>query len=190
MFEKRKDTPPEAGPVVGRGTTERQPDGPPAAARPPIAATVATIGPTIFIKGELSGDEDVVIAGQFEGAIDLPNQSLSVIESGQVRADVKAHMVVIQGEVTGDVEGVEKVTIVRTGRMQGNIKSPRVILDDGALFKGNIDMDPPPAAAAKGVPARQQAADAGRAQGQPGQAGQPRPKESKAGPQQPRPGGA
>ena len=177
MFEKRKDTPADGAPAVGRAPVDAPPAGPPAAARPPVAAAAATIGPTIFIKGDLSGDEDVVIAGQFEGAIDLPNQSLSVVEGGQVRADVKAHMVVIQGEVTGDVEGVEKVTIVRTGRMQGNIKSPRVILDDGALFKGNIDMDPPQAAApAKGAPVRQQAA--------------PRPKEGKAEPQQPRSGGA
>ena len=177
MFEKRKDTPADGAPAVGRAPVDTQPAGPPAAARPPVAAATATIGPTIFIKGQLSGDEDVVIAGQFEGAIDLPNQSLSVVEGGQVRADVKAHMVVIQGEVTGDVEGVEKVTIVRTGRMQGNIKSPRVILDDGALFKGNIDMDPPQAAApAKGAPMRQQAA--------------PRPKEGKTEPQQPRSGGS
>ena len=159
MFEKRKDTAAEGGPTAGRGAADAPPDRPAAAARPPAGASVATIGPTIFIKGELSGDEDVVIAGQFEGTIDLPNQSLSVVEGGQVRADVKAHMVVVQGEVTGDVEGVEKVTIVRTGRMQGNIKSPRVILDDGALFKGNIDMDPPQAATAK--PARQQAAQGG-----------------------------
>lgn len=109
----------------------------------------ATIGPSIVIKGELSGDEDIVIAGEFEGSIDLPNQAVTVTESGQVRADVKANVVEIQGELHGDVDGVGKVLITKTGRMQGNIVSPRVILDDGAKFKGNIDMNPAPIAVAK-----------------------------------------
>ena len=109
----------------------------------------ATIGPSIVIKGELSGDEDIVIAGEFEGSIDLPNQAVTVTESGQVRADVKANVVEIQGEVHGDVDGVGKVLIAKTGRMQGNIVSPRVILDDGAKFKGNIDMNPKPSATPK-----------------------------------------
>lgn len=118
----------------------------------------ATIGPSIVIKGELSGDEDIVIAGEFEGSIDLPNQAVTVTESGQVRADVKANVVEIQGEVHGDVDGVGKVLIAKTGRMQGNIVSPRVILDDGAKFKGNIDMNPKPSAAPKPVAPRAQAA--------------------------------
>lgn len=109
----------------------------------------ATIGPSIVIKGELSGDEDVVIAGEFEGSIDLPNQAVTVTASGQVRADVKANVVEIQGELHGDVDGVGKVLITKTGRMQGNIVSPRVILDDGAKFKGNIDMNPAPVAVSK-----------------------------------------
>ena len=121
----------------------------------------ATIGPSIVIKGELSGDEDIVIAGEFEGSIDLPNQAVTVTESGQVRADVKANVVEIQGEVHGDVDGVGKVLIAKTGRMQGNIVSPRVILDDGAKFKGNIDMNPKPSAAPKpAAPPRAQAAAA------------------------------
>lgn len=113
------------------------------------SAARATIGPSIVIKGELSGDEDIVIAGEFEGSIDLPNQAVTVTESGQVRADVKANVVEIQGELHGDVDGVGKVLITKTGRMQGNIVSPRVILDDGAKFKGNIDMNPAPIPAAK-----------------------------------------
>ena len=113
------------------------------------SAAKATIGPSIVIKGELSGDEDIVIAGEFEGSIDLPNQAVTVTESGQVRADVKANVVEIQGELHGDVDGVGKVLITKTGRMQGNIISPRVILDDGAKFKGNIDMNPAPIAVPK-----------------------------------------
>ena len=115
----------------------------------PTATAKAVIGPSIVIKGELSGDEDIVIAGEFEGSIDLPNQAVTVTESGQVRADVKANVVEIQGELHGDVDGVGKVLITKTGRMQGNIVSPRVILDDGAKFKGSIDMNPSGVAAPK-----------------------------------------
>lgn len=114
------------------------------------AGAKAAIGPTTFAKGELSGDEDVVIAGQFEGEIDLPNHTLTIVEGGQVRANINAAVVVVQGEATGDVVGGTKVVVVRTGRIRGNIKSPSVILDDGAMFNGSIDMDMPGAESAHG----------------------------------------
>ena len=180
MFEKRKDAAADNAPAFGRGAEPRSEGSAPPTpvSRPAAAGAAATIGRTIFIKGELSGDEDVVIAGQFEGAIDLLNQSLTVVEGGQVRADVKAHVVVIQGEVTGDVEGVEKVMIVRTGRMQGNIKSPRVILEDGAEFNGSIDMAAPEAEAAAARAARPAAEGAAKpktpAQGAGGETRQPK----------------
>ena len=141
MFDKRKDNPRESGPPrqAMNVPVEQQA---PSQAEPRAATPQAVIGATIVIKGELSGDEDVVIAGEFEGNIDLPNHGLKVVRSGQVRADVRANMVEIQGEVQGDVDGVDKVLITKTGRMQGNITSPRVILDDGAIFKGRIDMEP------------------------------------------------
>lgn len=144
MFDKRKDNNPRSGEPIGASIDmARQPSDAGMMPSPTRGPTVtATIGATIVIKGDVYGDEDVVIAGEFEGSIDLPNHALTVTESGRVRADVKANVVEIQGEVNGDVDGADKVLITRTGRMQGNIKSPRVILDDGAKFKGSIDMDP------------------------------------------------
>lgn len=145
-FDKRKDHPKESGPPreAMNMTVERQPPPPPppASTEQRSPAAKAIIGATIVIKGELSGDEDIVIAGEFEGSIDLPNHRLTIVDRGQVRADIKANTVEIQGEVQGDVDGVDKVLITKTGRMQGNITSPRVILDDGAIFKGRIDMEP------------------------------------------------
>lgn len=143
MFDKRKDNTRETIPPREpmRTVLEQERSPVPAEQR---AAQKAVIGPTIVVKGELSGDEDTVIAGEFEGNIDLPNHVLTVVRSGQVRADIKANTVEIQGEVQGDVDGIEKVLIAKTGRMQGNITSPRVILDDGAIFKGRIDMEPAP----------------------------------------------
>ena len=145
MFDKRKDNNLRSGDPLGAAveSVRRPSDAAPAMPSPHRApAVTATIGATIVVKGDVYGDEDVVIAGEFEGSIDLPNHALTVTEGGRVKADIKANVVKIQGEVHGDVDGVDKVLITPTGRMQGNITSPRVILDDGAKFKGSIDMNP------------------------------------------------
>jgi cytoskeletal protein CcmA (bactofilin family) len=63
-------------------------------------------------------------------------------ESGKVKANISAKMVVVAGAVEGNIAGAEKVLIARTGRVQGNIVAPRVQLEDGALFRGSIEMDP------------------------------------------------
>ena len=150
----------------------------------------AAIGPTILVKGELSGDEDVVIAGQFEGEIDLPNHTLTIVEGGQVRANIQADNVVVQGEATGDVTGFARVVVVRTGHVRGNIKSRSVIIEDGAVFNGSIDMTGPEAegvAQRASAPSRSRAAasgDAGRAAGDGagGAKGAPQPAQSKPSP--------
>ncbi len=100
------------------------------------------IGPSIHIKGTVSGGEDLLIQGKVEGTIDLGDHEVSVGQSGKVTADIKAKIVKIEGEVAGDVSGSEKVVIAKSGRVRGNIVAPRVTLEDGAIFKGSIDMDP------------------------------------------------
>ncbi|MDO8862903.1 polymer-forming cytoskeletal protein [Haliea sp. E1-2-M8] len=100
------------------------------------------IGPSIHIKGTVSGGEDLLIQGKVEGTIDLGDHEVSVGQSGKVTADIKAKIVKIEGEVAGDVTGSEKVVIAKSGRVRGNIIAPRVTLEDGAIFKGSIDMDP------------------------------------------------
>ena len=100
------------------------------------------IGPSIVIKGEVSGEEDLVIEGKVEGTIDLKANEVSIGQSGQVKADIKAKIINIDGEVTGDITGIENVVISRSGNVRGNIVAPRVTLEDGAVFKGSIDMDP------------------------------------------------
>jgi cytoskeletal protein CcmA (bactofilin family) len=107
------------------------------------------IGPTIVIKGTVSGDEDLHIEGNVEGTIDLKSHVLSVGSSGRVSADVHAKVVNIDGEVAGDITGIEKVVISKSGNVRGNIVAPRVTLEDGAIFKGSIDMDPGEAAPKK-----------------------------------------
>lgn len=105
------------------------------------------IGSSIVIKGTVSGDEDLVIQGQVEGNIELGKHEVTVGESGRVAADINAKTVRIDGEVTGDVSGGEKVVISKSGNVRGNIVAPRVTLEDGAIFKGSIDMDPGDSAA-------------------------------------------
>ncbi len=105
------------------------------------------IGPSIEIKGTVTGGEDLVIQGKIEGTIDLGEHEVDVGQSGRVNADIIARVVKIDGEVAGDVRGHEKVVISKSGNVRGNIVAPRVTLEDGAIFKGSIDMDPGDAAA-------------------------------------------
>jgi len=100
------------------------------------------IGQTIQIKGTVTGNENLVIEGKVEGSVDLSQNDLTIGQSGQVTADLVAKTVKIDGQVTGDISGQEKVIVSKTGKVQGNITAPRVTLEDGAKFKGAIDMDP------------------------------------------------
>lgn len=142
MFDKRKDqarstqTP---SPAAGRPASES----PTRATRQAPQADPAIIGTALLVSGELSGDEDVVVAGRFQGKISLPKNSLMVSKGGRVEADVSANAVQIEGSMAGDVHCDDKVIITATGQMEGTIVAPRVILVDGAKFKGSIDMDPP-----------------------------------------------
>lgn len=100
------------------------------------------IGPSIRIKGEVSGDEDLLIQGRVEGSITLKAHEVSVGESGQVFADILAKTIRVDGKVQGDITAMENVVISKLGNVRGNIIAPRVLLEDGAVFKGSIDMDP------------------------------------------------
>ena len=100
------------------------------------------IGPTFNIKGDITGDENLVIEGKVEGKVDLGSKDVTIGQTGRVRANVTASVIKIEGEVHGDMQGEEKVVISKTGKVQGNIVAPRVTLEDGAKFKGSIDMDP------------------------------------------------
>ncbi|MEM9256433.1 MAG: polymer-forming cytoskeletal protein [Pseudomonadota bacterium] len=100
------------------------------------------IGPSIKIKGEVSGKEDLLIQGSVEGTINLADNEVSVGADGEVVADIHGKTVRIDGNVTGDINGSEKVVVSSSGNVRGNIVAPRVTLEDGAVFKGSIDMNP------------------------------------------------
>jgi cytoskeletal protein CcmA (bactofilin family) len=102
----------------------------------------ATIGPSIFIKGDLTGDEDLVIEGRVEGKVDLKQNNVTVGRNGKVKADVYGRVVTIEGEVDGNVFAQEQAVLRQSGAIRGNISAPRVVLEDGSRFKGSIDMEP------------------------------------------------
>jgi cytoskeletal protein CcmA (bactofilin family) len=103
--------------------------------------STATIGPSIFIKGDLSGEEDLVIQGHVEGTINLKQNNLTIGQDGRVNANIHAHTITVEGTLKGDVFGEDKVIIKKTGNVNGNVTAPRVSLEDGAKFKGSMDMD-------------------------------------------------
>jgi len=102
----------------------------------------AIIGPSITIKGELSGDEDLVIEGRVEGKVDLKQHKIIVGKKGVVRADMQAKTISVEGEVHGTLSGEEQVVLCKSSTVRGDIIAPRVTLEDGAKFKGSIDMEP------------------------------------------------
>jgi cytoskeletal protein CcmA (bactofilin family) len=97
------------------------------------------IGESILINGSLSGDEDLTVRGRVEGTVTL-TKTLVVEPTGIVKAEVQVRNCVISGVVVGNVTASESVEITREGRMIGDINAPRVIIVDGASFRGRIDM--------------------------------------------------
>jgi cytoskeletal protein CcmA (bactofilin family) len=97
------------------------------------------IGESILISGSLNGDEDLTVRGRVEGTLTL-TKTLVVEPTGIVKAEVQVKNCVIAGVVVGNVTATESVEITKEGRMVGDIQAPRVIIVDGASFRGRIDM--------------------------------------------------
>jgi cytoskeletal protein CcmA (bactofilin family) len=109
---------------------------------------VAHIGKSVVIKGELSGSEDLYLDGEVEGSIDLKNNNLVIGPNGQIRANVFAKDVVIHGKVDGTVTGVNRVELKKSALLNGDINTHRIVIEDGAFFKGAIDIRKPESASA------------------------------------------
>jgi cytoskeletal protein CcmA (bactofilin family) len=109
----------------------------------------AMIGAKVRVTGDIVSSEDLFVEGEVNGTITLPENELVVGTSGRVKANISAKTVRIEGEVNGDVEGNERVVICASGNVEGNVSSPRVVLEDGGRFKGSIDMGGSKSAAAK-----------------------------------------
>ena len=100
---------------------------------------IAVLGPTLRFKGDISAEEDFILLGRIEGSIHQA-QRIVIASGGAVVGTIHARVVVVDGNVQGDLHGSESVTVHKTGRVVGNIFAPRVVLVDGAVFNGRIDM--------------------------------------------------
>ena len=101
---------------------------------------IVNIGKSVVIKGELSGSEDLTIEGQVEGQIELKQHVLTIGRHGRIKARVFAKVVVVMGEVVGNIQASEKVALRDSGAVEGDIIAPRVAIAEGARFRGKIDM--------------------------------------------------
>lgn len=102
----------------------------------------AVIGQSITIQGDLSGEEDLTVLGQVQGTVDVKGNSVTIGETGRVKADVYAESIFVEGQVEGNLYGGKQIVLRSSGNVRGNLTAPRVALDDGAQFKGSIDMEP------------------------------------------------
>ncbi|HEX9940870.1 MAG TPA: polymer-forming cytoskeletal protein [Thermoanaerobaculia bacterium] len=153
MAWKKSDDSPSYSPPEPAASNPPRPAAAPAPAPSPVSAAPseppprrtdrATIGPSIFIKGDLSGEEDLVIEGRVEGKVDLKQNNVTIGKNGKVHADLFGRVVTIEGEVNGNVFAREQAILRQSGAIRGNITAPRVVLEDGSRFKGSIDMEPP-----------------------------------------------
>jgi cytoskeletal protein CcmA (bactofilin family) len=131
-------------PEADEAPTQPQQQPPPAAPatrnQPQSTKERALIGPSIEIKGNLIGGEDLHIEGRIDGKIDVKEFSVTVGRSGRVNAGISGRTIVVMGEVNGDMCGEEQIILRQSSTVNGNLFAPRVTLEDGAKFKGSIDM--------------------------------------------------
>ena len=129
--------------MPGDQTRHEAPPLPPANARQapkePASNSPAAIGTSMVIKGDIYSREELYVDGEVEGKLELQHR-LTIGPNGKIRADIKAREVVIVGNVQGNVEVSEKITIQKNGSLVGDIKTAGIIIDDGAYFKGSIDI--------------------------------------------------
>jgi cytoskeletal protein CcmA (bactofilin family) len=121
--------------------------------RAPVAAggEQATIGKGLFIKGEITGSESLFIDGKIEGSINLPGNRVTVGRNGQVASTITAREIVILGKVRGNVTASDRVDIRAEGALTGDVTAARISIEDGAFFKGGIDIKKADAKPAAGV---------------------------------------
>jgi cytoskeletal protein CcmA (bactofilin family) len=113
----------------------------PATPTAPTARGLSCLGATLEIKGKISGEEDLQIDGKVEGAIALQGQRLTVGRSGQLNSEVHAREVVVYGKVQGNLRASDRVDIKKDGSVTGDITTSRISIEDGAYFKGRIEID-------------------------------------------------
>ena len=112
---------------------------------PETAPRASVLGPTLRFRGELSAQEDLIVQGSVDGSI-THTQSLTIGTDGSMKGDIRARVIVIDGKVDGNLYATESVNIRATAKVRGNVFAPRVAIQDGAFFQGQVEMQPSGAA--------------------------------------------
>src|SRR5216684_3873654 len=107
---------------------------------PPAGAT-ARLGSSLYVKGEISGNEDLYIDGTVEGLVQLDERKVTIGATAKLTADVIAGEVIVYGSVKGNVRGKGKIEIKKDGSVNGDLTTAQIIIEDGAYFKGLIEID-------------------------------------------------
>ncbi len=141
-FESSPASPARPATTSGAGTSSAVPTG-----------EQATIGKSLVVKGELTGSESLYIDGKVEGAINLPGNRVTVGRNGQVAANIVAREIVVLGKVRGNCQASDRVDIRSEGSLTGDVIAARISIEDGAFFKGGIDIRKPGGTDLKGGPA-------------------------------------
>ena len=115
----------------------------------------AALGKNVTVKGQIFAREDLTIDGEVEGTVECQEHRLTIGPNARVQAGLKAREIIIHGSIQGNVDATDKIDIKKEAKLVGDIKTSRIVIEDGAYFKGSIDISK----AAAGVPkAAQQAA--------------------------------
>jgi len=105
------------------------------------AGSGARLGPSLHVKGEITGNEDLHVDGSVEGLISLEDRKLTVGTSAKVNADVVAREIVVYGNVKGNLRAKDRIEIKKDGSVVGDLTTARIMIEDGAYFKGAIEID-------------------------------------------------
>ena len=141
MFERGKKDEPFAGSGSESSETRSKPEVTRTSDHEQRPGEGAVIGRSIKINGDLRGEEDLRIEGDVTGTVQLKNNSLVIGKEGKIKADIYAKSIIVDGQTEGDLYASERVNVRPNARVFGNITAPRVGIEDGAKFKGSIEMD-------------------------------------------------
>jgi cytoskeletal protein CcmA (bactofilin family) len=140
LWNKNREETPQSQPQPTAPVIHQQTAAPQQPAAP--ARQKAIIGPSMHIKGEIRSDEELIVDGEVEGIVES-GSLLTIGRNGKLRANIRAKEVIIFGSVKGNIEAIERLAIREQGSLVGDIKTATISIDDGAYFKGSIDISRP-----------------------------------------------
>jgi cytoskeletal protein CcmA (bactofilin family) len=150
MWNKKKeeDYPPKTSATVPAASSVSKESNPTMSSPTPSYSGMesrgsAVIGKSVMIKGQIFSREDLTIDGEVEGSVELQEHRLTVGPHGKVQAGVKAHEIIVLGTIHGNVDAADRIEIRKDARLVGDIKTARIVIEDGAYFKGSIDIQRP-----------------------------------------------